>query len=149
VPAAAAPAAQPPLTPVAPLATSATPALPTLPALQGAAAGAPTPVPTAPGAADAGSRVGQDVATPPALPASAPPRLNLQLARPRGGELSRGGSAGMLPLLPRPPEVDDKLGKAIDKAGKSDCRNAYGGAGLLAVVPLAVDALRKDGGCKW
>jgi hypothetical protein len=88
------------------------------------------------------------VAGAPSQPASAPPRLNLQLVRPRGGELSRGMGGGVLSVLPRPPEVDDKLGKAIEKTAKGDCRTAYAGAGLLAVVPLAVDAVRKDG-CKW
>ena len=58
-------------------------------------------------------------------------------------------AGGVLPLLPRPPEVDNKLAREIEKAGKADCRKAHAGAGLLAVVPLAVDALRKDGGCKW
>ena len=93
--------------------------------------------------------MGQDVATPAASTASTLPRLNLQGARPRGGELSRWRSPGALPLLPRPPEVDDKLGREIQKAAKADCRTAYSGAGLLAVVPLAVDALRKAGGCRW
>jgi len=101
------------------------------------------------GAPDAGTRVGRDVATPPSQAASAPPRLNLELQRPRGGELSRFSSTGVLPLLPRPPELPDKLAKDIKKAAKPDCKDAYAGAGLLAVVPLAVDALRKDGGCKW
>ncbi|MDE2372088.1 MAG: hypothetical protein KGN16_24170, partial [Burkholderiales bacterium] len=100
------------------------------------------------GAFDAGDRVGRDQATAPGAAASAPlPRLNLTL--PRGGELARGGSVGALPLLPRPPEIDEKLGKAISKSAKADCRNAYAGAGLLAVVPLAIDAARQEGGCKW
>jgi hypothetical protein len=93
--------------------------------------------------------VGIDQATPPSAAASVPPRLNLELPRVRGGELSRGASAGMLPLLPRPPELPGKLGRDIEKTAKPDCRTAYSGAGLLAVVPLAVDAARKDGGCKW
>jgi hypothetical protein len=100
------------------------------------------------GAADAGSRVGTDVATLPSTPASAPKRLNLELPRMRGGELSRHSTTGLLPALPRPPEVPDKLGSAIEKAAKEDCRKAYAAAGLLAVVPLAVDAVR-EGGCKW
>jgi hypothetical protein len=118
------------------------PAAPAGPALPEAAAPADVAAP------DAGSRVGQDVATPGAA-ASAPPKLKLDLVRPRGGELSRYSSMGALPVLPRPPERDDKLARDIDKAGKADCRNAYAGAGPLAVVPLAVDALRKEGGCKW
>jgi hypothetical protein len=107
--------------------------------------GAGTPV----SSADAGTRLGHDVAGAPALPASAPPRLNLQLARPRGGELSRGLGGGVLAVLPRPPEVEDKLGQQIAKTAKADCRSAYAGAGLLAVVPLVVEAVRKESGCKW
>ena len=57
--------------------------------------------------------------------------------------------AQALPVLPRPPERDEKLAREIEKAGKADCRQAYSGMGPLAVIPLAVDALRKDGGCKW
>jgi hypothetical protein len=98
---------------------------------------------------DAGSRTGFDQATPPSAPASAPPRLNLELPRMRGGELSRGAVSGVLPLLPRPPEIPGKLGREIERAAKPDCRTAYNGAGLLAVVPLALDAVRKEGGCKW
>jgi hypothetical protein len=101
-----------------------------------------------PGFPDAGSRVGTDQATPPSAAASVP-RLNLELPRSRGGELSRGAGSGVLPLLPRPPDLPGKLGRDIDRASKPDCRTAYNGAGLLAVVPLAVDAARKDSGCKW
>ena len=102
-----------------------------------------------PGAPDAGAQVGRDVATPAAAAASAVPRLNLELARPRGGELSRHGTAGVLPLLPRPPERDDKLARDIEKAARGDCRTAHSGMGILAVIPLVVDAVKKDGGCKW
>ena len=101
------------------------------------------------GAPDAGTRQGADIATPPSASASAPARLNLQLNRPRGGELSRMQSPGVLQLLPRPPEVPDKLAEEIKKAGKADCKNAHASMGLLAVVPLAIDAARKEGGCKW
>ena len=52
-------------------------------------------------------------------------------------------------MLPRPPELPDKLAKDIAKAAKGDCRTAYQGAGLLAVVPLAAEALKKDSGCRW
>ena len=113
-----------------------------------AVAGAPLPAVGA-AAADADTRAGHDVATPPAAPASAPPRLNLRLARPRGGELSRYDARGVLPVLPRPPERDDKLARDIEKAARTDCRSAYSALGPLAVIPLAVDAVRKDGACKW
>ncbi len=101
----------------------------------------------APGAPDAGPRVGQDVATPPSASASAP-RLNLQWVPPRGGELSSRGSRGVLQLLPVPPEHKTKLSEEMEKAGKADCRKAYGGIGLLAVLPLVLDAAR-DKGCQW
>ncbi|KPF97008.1 hypothetical protein IP87_12820, partial [beta proteobacterium AAP121] len=101
------------------------------------------------GQPDAGPQLGRDVATPPAPAASVLPRLNLQLQRPRGGELSRGRSAGALPVLPRLPEVDEKLGRDIAKSAKADCREAYRGGGLAAAVPLVADALKKDSGCKW
>ncbi len=138
-----------PLAPMpAPVAASLAASPAASPAVSPAVLGPPLPglAGTAP---DAGPRVGHDVATPPSNTASAPPRLNLELARPRGGELSRGSALGALPVLPRPPEMPDKLARDIEKAARRDCSNAYSGAGLLAPIPLVVDALRKDGGCKW
>ena len=76
------------------------------------------------------------------------PRLNLNLPSARGGELSSMGSRGALQLLPRPPEVKNKLAEDIEKAARADCRKAYAGNGLLALAPLAVDAAR-DKGCRW
>lgn len=128
------------------------PPLPMLAPLAVPGAGPSVPTPAAAAAADGGggAQVGHDVATPPAAAAaSAAPRLNLELSRPRGGELSRFSSRGVLPVLPRPPERDEKLAREIEKAAKTDCRNAYTGMGPLAVIPLALDAVRKDGGCKW
>lgn len=152
-PAEALPSAAPPLRDLAPAPVRAPAATP------GASAGPPAPATAPPGrdaepaarpsfgAPDAGAQVGHDVATPPATAASAP-RLNLELPRPRGGELSRQASPGVLNLLPPPPERKSKLAEDIEKAGKADCRNAYAGLGVLAVVPLAADAVRKDG-CRW
>jgi hypothetical protein len=161
-------------TPSAPLLPAAPPAaaLPTLPSLGelGAApAAAATAAPPSPVAAplttlsatlsatpstahsaspaDSGPRPGADVAVPPSAAASAPKRLNLELGRLRGGELSRHSTMGVLPALPRPPE-SDKLAKDIEKTGRADCREAHAGAGILAVVPLAVDTVRGKG-CKW
>ncbi len=124
--------------------------LPSMPTMPTSALPTPGTLVQTPGNAgpDAGSRIGHDVATPAATAASQPPRLNLELARPRGGELSRFATGGALPVLPRPPEVDEKLARDIEKAGKTDCRKAYAGAGVLAVVPLVADAL-KGSGCKW
>ncbi len=99
------------------------------------------------GAPDAGARLGRDVATPPTAASSAP-RLNLDLPGARSGQLSSQGARGVLQLLPRPPEGKSKLAESIEKAAKEDCRKAYAGMGLLAVLPLAADAVR-DKGCKW
>jgi hypothetical protein len=119
------------------------PTLASTPAAPGPEAARPAPLP----ATDTGPRIGADIAVP-AAAASAPKRLNLELGRLRGGELSRHGTAGVLPVLPRPPETD-KLGAEIEKAGRADCRKAHAGAGILAVVPLAIDAMRGTAGCKW
>lgn len=120
--------------------------LPSLPAAPASVAQAVLPA----GRPDAGPQVGHDVATAPSAPASAP-RLNLELARPRGGELSRQSGTGVLALMPRPPEVPARLSRDIDKSAKADCRQAYQGLGVLAAVPLAVETLRGGtaSGCKW
>ncbi|MEJ6001247.1 hypothetical protein [Paucibacter soli] len=99
------------------------------------------------GAPDAGARLGQDVATAPSTPASAP-KLDLEWRRPRGGEISRQGSRGVLELLAHPPERKSKLSESLENAAKKDCREAYSGAGVLAAVPLLLDAAR-DKGCRW
>jgi len=112
------------------------------------AAAASRPAAAPAGAApDAGARVGHDVATAASLPASAT-RLNLELVRPRGGELSGRRSAGVLAVMPRPPELPDKLAKDIERSVRADCRNAHADKGLLAIPALAADAL-KDNGCRW
>jgi hypothetical protein len=145
-----------PALPAAPATVAAQPApalapLPELAPVPAAVAASPAPGPVLPnpGAApppDTGPRVGADVAVP-ATAASAPRPLNLQLGRLRGGELSRHGTMGVLPALPRPPE-SNQLAKEIEDAARADCRRAHAAAGLLAVVPLAVDTVR-GAGCKW
>ena len=99
------------------------------------------------GAPNAGSSLGHDLATPPSTPPSAPrPTLNLSL--PRGGEVSSRNAPGLLQLLARPPEYKSKLTQDMEKAAREDCLKAHAGAGLLAVVPLAIDTAR-DKGCRW
>jgi hypothetical protein len=51
-------------------------------------------------------------------------------------------------VVPPPPSAKSKLADDIEKAAKKDCRTAYSGMGLLAVVPLARDSV-KDNGCRW
>jgi hypothetical protein len=102
------------------------------------------------GSPDAGSRLGPDLPVPPLPPtaaASTPARAPLNLSLPRG-EMSAKRSPGLIELLPTPPERKSKLEQAVEEATNKDCRKAYSGAGLLAVVPLAVDAARGKG-CNW
>lgn len=99
------------------------------------------------GSPDAGSRLGQDLAVPPSASASAPrPPLNLSL--PRGGDIAARRGPGLVDLLPQPPERKSKLEQSIEDATNKDCRKAYANAGILAAVPLAIDAARGKG-CKW
>ncbi|MFN3305329.1 MAG: hypothetical protein ACK44A_16645, partial [Roseateles sp.] len=97
-------------------------------------------------AAGPGLRPGPDLPPPPTAAASAP-RTPLNLSLPRGDMTARK-SPGLVELLPPPPERKSKLEQSIEEAANKDCRKAYGGLGLLAVVPLAVDAARGKG-CKW
>jgi hypothetical protein len=109
---------------------------------------APVAVPALPralGQPDAGARVGAERATPPALAASAPLRLELPAARaPQAGLVN----PRVLNLVPPAPERKSPLAEGIEKAARPDCRKAYSGMGALAALPLAADALR-DGGCRW
>ncbi len=155
---AAPPAAVPaPSTTPAPTGTAAAPAATAAAASQTTApAGAATPLaPATPGPntrigagrPDAGARLGQDQATPPSAASSAP-RLNLTLPGSRAAQTSGDSPKGVLQLLPRPPDTASKLARDIEKAGQPDCKKAYSGMGLLAVIPLAADAIR-DKGCRW
>ena len=78
------------------------------------------------------------------------PRIDLEGARERAREVASSSYRGVAPVIPPPPPVErkSKLAEAIAKAAKPDCRDAYAGLGLLAVVPLAV-ATVGDGGCRW
>lgn len=100
-----------------------------------------------PGSPDAGARLGPDPPSPPTAAASTPGRAPLNLSLPRG-DMSAKRSTGVIDLIPPPPERKSKLEQSVEDATKKDCRKSYDGMGLLAVIPLAVDAVR-DKGCKW
>lgn len=94
-----------------------------------------------------GPRAGADMAAAPAPAASGATRAPLNLSMPRGDMTARR-SPGLVELLPPPPERKGKLEQAIEETANKDCRKAYSNAGILAVVPLAIDAARGKG-CKW
>lgn len=79
------------------------------------------------------------------------PSLDPDAFRKRAGELTREG-LGQRALLPFPlPPVDKpktKLETAIENARKPDCRDAYKGLGLAAVVPLIANEFG-EGTCRW
>jgi len=85
-------------------------------------------------------------AAPAQTAATGPARLNLSL--PGAGLSAAQALPGVLPWVPRPPERKTPLGDAVEQSARPDCRTAYSGAGLLAVVPLLADAAR-DKGCRW
>jgi hypothetical protein len=114
------------------------------PVVQGQPEATTAAAPAATGAA-LGAGPAQVSATAPTPPASSG-KLILEL--PRGGAMAAQGVRGAVQLVPPPPERKSKLGEALDKAAKTDCREAYQKNGLLAVVPLVVDAVR-DKGCQW
>jgi len=104
------------------------------------------------GAPDAGDEIFKprgDNAAPATDPAAAP-HLDLEAARQRAREIASGSYHGVVPVIPPPPPVErkSKLAQAIEKAAKPDCRDAYAGLGLLAVVPLTVATIG-NGGCRW
>ena len=92
----------------------------------------------------------RDVAPPSSEPGSAP-RIDLDAARRRAREIAVEGS-GPRRLLPFPmPPKEERKSKeaiAIEKALAPDCRTAYAGLGLAAIVPLLGSAIG-EGGCKW
>ena len=107
---------------------------------------------------DGATRHGDDFAAPvpggaiTAPPAGAAPRINLDSVRQRAREIDREGSAPrtLLPFNVKPKlDTRTKEQQAFDKAlNRPDCRDAYAGMGLAAVVPLILDSVSEKG-CKW
>jgi len=80
------------------------------------------------------------------------PGIDLEAVRRRAREITGGGGGARtmfpFPVAP-PPKPKSREQQAFDKAlKKNDCRDAYAGLGLAAVVPLVLDAVREDG-CRW
>jgi hypothetical protein len=111
-----------------------------------AAIGIPAPPVTV--RADTAPRPGADRTAAPPATGRAP--LNLTLPQGHGAATAQSGLGGQraLNLVPPPPQRKSALTEGIERAARPDCRKAYSGMGVLAVVPLATDALR-EGGCRW
>ncbi len=79
------------------------------------------------------------------------PRIDLDAAKARAREIAREGTGNraLLPFpMPPAPERKTKEQIAIEKARKPDCKDAYKGLGLLAVVPLIANEFG-EGNCRW
>jgi hypothetical protein len=83
---------------------------------------------------------------PPGSGASAP--LNLDLHGGGSGPSLGRTRSGLVPMLPAPAEKKTQLETDLEKAQRAKCAEAYAGNGLLAVIPLAKDAVTGKG-CKW
>ena len=93
-----------------------------------------------------GSGPGNGSVQPPGTGASAP--LNLDLHGGGSGPSLGRTRSGLVPALPAPAEKKTQLETDLEKANRAKCSEAYSGAGLLAVIPLAKDAVTGKG-CKW
>jgi hypothetical protein len=123
---------------------------------------APRPLPAAPDRpAQASPEPAPIIALPPdgetstqaqAAPEGGAASFEMQAARStarawvKGEGRGRGGADGL--GTPMRPSRSEQLGQAIERARRADCRGAYAGMGLLAVIPLAKDAVTGTG-CKW
>lgn len=100
-------------------------------------AATPGALDTAPAAADAGA-------------GDSAPHLDVKAARATARLIEKHRKDGLVAFpKPDPPlQRDDRLERAIERARRPDCKTAYSGLGLLAVIPLAKDAVTGTG-CKW
>ncbi len=132
-----------------PAATTIEPAAPAAPAPATTAPPAPAPPAPAPSPPEEAPSLFRRGGEEP--PRATKPPLDLDTIRDRVGEITREGSgqAAILafPMPPVPPRKS-KLEQAIENARKPDCRTAYQGLGLAAVVPLIANQFG-EGTCRW
>jgi type IV secretory pathway VirB10-like protein len=125
-------------------AAAASPARPSPAASEEAAAAEPPPIVMLPAKDDSST------ASEPA-PTQAGAAFDLQAARGAARAFVRAeGAGGGADGRRRPMRAsrDEKLGDAIERSRPADCRHAYSGMGVLAVIPLAASAVTGKG-CKW
>jgi hypothetical protein len=145
--AAAAPTLPPPAKAMQPSKPSAaaSPARPSLAAAEEAAAAAPPPIVILP------MRDDNSAASEPA-PTQAGAAFDLQAARGAARAFVKAEVAGSGGAdgrgRPMRASRDEKLGEAIERSRPADCRHAYSGMGVLALIPLAASAVTGKG-CKW
>ena len=84
-----------------------------------------------------------------AKPVNGDRKLDLDALHSSAGKIDRQDPiARVQAQYRRDDTLETRLGEKAKKAQKKDCRTAYAGLGLLAVVPLAFSAV-SDKDCKW
>jgi hypothetical protein len=86
-------------------------------------------------------------ATPAEVPVNAP-AFDIDAARTAARAVAKEEGSGMRSGATLKETREEKLGRSIEKARRHDCKTAYAGMSLLAVIPLAIDTVT-DTGCKW
>jgi hypothetical protein len=84
------------------------------------------------------------------------PAFDMAAARGIARAAAREGNPSLVALPKRPPPTldpgrearEDQLARGIARSSRNDCRSAYAGLGVLAVLPLLKDAVTGTG-CKW
>jgi hypothetical protein len=84
------------------------------------------------------------------------PNFDMAAARGIARKAAREGTQGLVALPERPPPTldpgremrEEQLARDVARSRRNDCRSAYSGMGLLAVLPLLKDAVTGSG-CKW
>jgi hypothetical protein len=112
----------------------------------------PAPAPSTPGVPNVPSEFRKRPAEPTSDydPFSTPKDLDLDAMKRRAGQLARGTGNNAVLAFPMPavPPKKSKMEEAIENARKPDCRTAYAGLGLAAVVPLIANEFG-EGSCRW
>lgn len=76
------------------------------------------------------------------------PAARLDLSIPKENSSAAKAQSIVPGLKPQAETQRSELAKSLDKANRPDCKKAYSGLGLLAIVPLVADAV-SDSGCQW
>lgn len=88
----------------------------------------------------------------PAVTSAEEPRLNLDELKRSALAIDKQRQPGTIEKIQQSHRRDDgfekKLADGTKKAERKDCLKAYSGAGLLAIIPLAVSTV-VDTGCNW
>lgn len=88
-------------------------------------------------------------------PVEAAPAFDMAAARSTARAAAHDGNPSLVVRPKLPPTLDpageirrEQLSRDLERARRSDCKSAYSGLGLFAVIPLVKDAVTGTG-CRW